>query len=120
MDWQQTFRSVKTYSISHSEFLKRASKEEWICDTTRTVSLAEDEPKAFQMYAALTHTGFLASKGLPYERQSLVDVYVLAESLVDTWAKTCIINVMHSFIVHHSPKTILTVEDIRAFASYFT
>jgi hypothetical protein len=84
------------------------------------VLLADNEPETFQMYAVLSYNGSVASRGLPYEWQSLVEVYVKAESLVDTWAKNRIIDAMHSFIVQHIPKAILTVEDIRVFGEYFS
>jgi hypothetical protein len=50
----------------------------------------------------------------------LVDVYVLAESLVDTLAKNRFIDAVHSFIVRHSPRTILKVEGNRAYGQYFS
>ncbi|KAF3049211.1 hypothetical protein E8E11_004844 [Didymella keratinophila] len=72
------------------------------------------------MYAALSYTGSVASRGLPYEWQSLVDIYVLAESLVDIWAKNRIIDAMHSFMVQHLFKMTWTGEDVRAFGQSFS
>lgn len=60
-------------------------------------------PKVFQNYAALKYTGSVASRGSLDDRRSLVDVYVLAESFVDAWAKNRIIDAMHNFLRESVP-----------------
>lgn len=88
---------------SHSDFLKRAAKEEWL-HQKNVILLPEDDPITFRLYAVLTYTGFLTTKDLPSEWQSLVDIYVLAEKLQDTWAKNHIIDAMHSFVAEKLPR----------------
>ncbi|KAF3047659.1 hypothetical protein E8E12_011233 [Didymella heteroderae] len=117
---QQDFWVHENLFNSRSEFFRRTTKEEWVSSTPRTVSLPEDKPKAFQLYATLTYTGFVASKGLPDEWQPLVDVYILAESLQDSWAKNRIVNAMHNFIVGYVPKTLMPIEDSRIFGQHFS
>lgn len=89
---------------SHSEFLKRAKTAR--LGQTGAISLPEYDPSTFQLYVVLTYSGFLATKELPEEWQSLVDVYVLADRLEDKWAKNRVVDAMHSFVREHIPRAV--------------
>jgi hypothetical protein len=88
--------------------LKRAAKEEWLPMNSRKITLPEDSPVTFRMYATLTYTGSLPTKNAPDEWQSLVRTYILAEKLQDAWAKNRIIDAMHSFCAEHFSRLPMT------------
>lgn len=67
------------------------------------ILLPEDDPMTFRLYAVLSYTGFLTTKDLPFEWQSLVGIYVLAEKLRDAWAKDHIVEAMHSYLTEQLP-----------------
>ncbi|KAJ4313188.1 hypothetical protein N0V94_007071 [Neodidymelliopsis sp. IMI 364377] len=98
---RETFFVHEKLFVSHSEFFKRAAKEEWLPMDSRKITLPEDSPVTFRMYAALTYTGSLPVKNAPDEWQSLVRIYILAEKLQDAWAKNRIIDAMHGFFSEH-------------------
>ncbi|KAH6637465.1 hypothetical protein C7974DRAFT_470384 [Boeremia exigua] len=100
---QENFFLHERLFTSHSVFLKCAAKREWI-QHKNAVLLPQYDPATFRLYAAMTYSGFLATKGLPFEWQSLVDVYVLTEELQDSWAKDHIVDAMHSFAAEHLPR----------------
>ncbi|KAJ8112203.1 hypothetical protein OPT61_g5379 [Boeremia exigua] len=100
---QEQFFLHERLFTSHSEFLNCATKKEWL-QQKKVVLLPEDDPATFRLYAVLTYTGFLTTKDLPFEWQSLVDVFVLAEKLQDLWAKNRVIDAMHSFMTDHLRK----------------
>lgn len=66
--------------------------------------MPEDDPTTFRLYAVLSYTGFLTTKDLPFEWQSLVDIYVLAEKLRDAWAKDHVVEAMHSYLTEQLPQ----------------
>ena len=99
----ETFYIHERLFTSHSEFFKRATKEEW-SPAKGVVLLKDDDAATFRLYTGLTYTGFLATKGLLLEWRRLIQVYVMAERLVDVWAKNRIVDAMHSFIVELMPK----------------
>lgn len=66
--------------------------------------MKDDDAATFRLYTGLTYTGFLATKGLLLEWRRLIQVYVMAERLMDVWAKNRIIDAMHSFIVELMPR----------------
>lgn len=89
---------------SHSKFLERAKIAR--LSPKSMIILPEYDPSTFQLYVVLTYTGLLATKDLPEEWQSLVDVYILAERLEDKWAKNRVVDAMHSFVREHIPRAV--------------
>ena len=90
--------------MSHSGFLKRAHIIRR--GEKSTIILPEYDSSTFQLYVVMTYTGFLATKDLPEEWQSLVDVYILAEWLEDKWAKNRVVDAMHGFVREHIPRAV--------------
>jgi len=108
---QQPFWIHEDLLKSHSEFFKRAAKAEWSSDSNRTISLPDDDPGVFQMYAALTYSGVVTPKDWLIKFGDLVKIYVLAEKLQDVWAKNHIIDAMHNRIAKKLLEKSISLEE---------
>lgn len=101
---RQDFFLHERLFTSHSEFLKRATITRQ--NRKSAIILPEYNSWTFQLYVVLTYTGSLATRDLPEEWQSLVNLYILADRLEDKWAKNRVVDAMHSFVREHIPRAV--------------
>ena len=102
MGAQETFAVHEELFTTHSVYFRNAIKGKFTEAQERVVTLKEVAPKVFQTYVILLYTSAMATKG-PDEWLELCRIYVLAEYLVDIYAKNKTIDAMYAYLAETLP-----------------
>lgn len=103
-----------------SHYFAKIIKGKFLESEERVVKLEEVALKDFRLYVVLLYTSELATKG-PDEWLALCRLYVLAEYLVDRWAKNRVVDGMHAYLTevlptepkHESPRKLFSTEAVQ-------
>ena len=114
---QTDFVAHESFLTSRSEYFRHAFNGNWEEASTRTIKLAHDDPKSFELYLGVVYTGKIAlresmqpeaiEKPWKEERSLLRDqydkvfgLYILAEKLQDSTAKNAAIQATFELVAH--------------------